>query len=128
VRSRLFAYVNGEFTMNQKADPQVVAKSVLGMEMDATECQALAAIMQVLTLGDGEVLVRDRESNPNLHLLAAGRIKAENCLEQHLCVLYEMKLGELAGTRAFVDGTPRRATLRAAGGATVYALAPTDFE
>lgn len=114
--------------MNPQADPKVICKSVLGTEMDETECQTLAGIMKVIQLHDGDILVKDGEVNSNLHLLAQGRIKAENCLQQQLCVLYEMHIGELAGTRAFVDNTPRRATLQAAGDATVYALAPGDFE
>jgi len=39
-----------------------------------------------------------------------------------------MKEGECAGTRAFVEQSPRRATLRAAGETTVYTLTPQDFE
>ncbi|MEO7623880.1 MAG: Crp/Fnr family transcriptional regulator, partial [Gallionella sp.] len=36
--------------------------------------------------------------------------------------------GECAGTRAFVDRTPRKATLRAIGKATVYTLTPDSFD
>ena len=39
-----------------------------------------------------------------------------------------MKVGECAGTRAFVDRAPRRATLTAVGNTTVYTLSPEDFE
>lgn len=39
-----------------------------------------------------------------------------------------MSPGEVAGTRAFVDRTPRKATLRAKGEATVYTLEPETFE
>ena len=42
--------------------------------------------------------------------------------------VYTMKVGECAGTRAFVDLTPRRATLTAEGNASVYTLEPSDFE
>lgn len=114
--------------MPQQADPLIIAKSVLGKEMNPEECAALARVMRVLTLNDGEPLVRNGEANTDLHLLVDGRIRAESCLDDALCVLYEMHHGELAGTRAFVDGTVRRATMRAEGGATVYALAPDVLE
>ena len=39
-----------------------------------------------------------------------------------------MKVGECAGTRAFVKNTPRRATLRAVGATTVYTLTPEDLQ
>ena len=39
-----------------------------------------------------------------------------------------MKEGECAGTRAFVDRVPRKATLRALDNATVYTLTPDAFE
>jgi CRP-like cAMP-binding protein len=43
-------------------------------------------------------------------------------------VVYTMHKGECAGTRAFVDRTPRKATLRASGEALVYTMTPAAFE
>jgi CRP-like cAMP-binding protein len=39
-----------------------------------------------------------------------------------------MKVGECAGTRAFVDLAPRKATLTAEGDTEVYTMEPEDFE
>jgi CRP-like cAMP-binding protein len=39
-----------------------------------------------------------------------------------------MTRGECAGTRAFVDGTPRKATLEAVDSAIVYTLKPEALE
>jgi CRP/FNR family cyclic AMP-dependent transcriptional regulator len=114
--------------MTEKADPRVICQSVLGVEMDDDECQTLASMMQVLELENGEVLVSEGDADNHLHLLAKGQIRAENTQEGTHSILYTMRIGELAGTRAFVDGTPRRATMRAIGNATVYALAPGDFD
>jgi CRP-like cAMP-binding protein len=114
--------------MTHTADPQVIRRSVLGVEMNDEECATLAGIMQTHVLEEGEVLVREGDIDAHLHLLAQGRIRAESGLGQEQQVLYEMRSGELAGTRAFVDGTPRRATMRAIGRATLYALAPEDFD
>ena len=101
---------------------------MLGAEMTDEECRTLADIMRVIDVDDGETLASEEDVNNHLHLLADGRIRAENTLEGKQEILYEMQVGEVAGTRAFVDGTPRRTTLRAIGRATVYALAPEDFE
>lgn len=114
--------------MTHTADPHVVCRSVLGVEMNDEECETLAGIMQALVLEDGEILVHEGDIDVHLHLLAQGRIRAESSLGQAQKILYEMRIGELAGTRAFVDGTPRRATMRAIGGTTLYALAPEDFD
>ena len=114
--------------MTQKADPRVICKSVLGLEMTDEECRILAELMRVAELEDGAILVHQGDADTNLHMLAKGRIRAENSAENEQGVLYEMRIGEVAGTRAFVDGTPRRATLRTVGGATIYALAPDDFD
>ena len=43
-------------------------------------------------------------------------------------VVYTMSVGECAGTRAFVDRTPRKATLRSIGDSTVCTLTPDAFE
>lgn len=114
--------------MTMNADPRVIRQSVLGTEMSDEECRTLAGIMQVLDVEDGTTLANEGDVNNHLHLLAEGRIRAESRLEGMLEVLYEMRIGEVAGTRAFVDGTPRRTSLRAFGQATVYALAPAELE
>jgi CRP/FNR family cyclic AMP-dependent transcriptional regulator len=114
--------------MTREADPQVVRRSVLGVEMDEVECRTLAGIMQVTELEDGEALVNEGDVDHHLYLLAEGRMRAENILDGKNSTLYEVRVGEVAGTRAFVDGTPRRATLRAVGGATLYVLEPGDFD
>jgi CRP/FNR family cyclic AMP-dependent transcriptional regulator len=114
--------------VTEKADPQIVAKSVLGAEMTDEECKILAGVMQVIELKDGDLLVKEGDDNNRLHLLAKGRIRAESWLDEKHSALYEMRVGELAGTRAFVDGTPRRATMLTVGHATLYSLAPADFD
>jgi len=114
--------------MTEKADPQVIRQSVLGVEMTDDECRTLADIMQVIELKEGETLVQEGDVNRYLHLLAKGRLRAENVAGEASRFLYDVRIGEVAGTRAFVDGTPRRATLRTVGGATLYALPPEDFD
>ena len=49
-------------------------------------------------------------------------------VDGHETGVYTMTRGECAGTRAFVDGTPRKATLVAVDAATVYTLKPEALE
>jgi CRP-like cAMP-binding protein len=115
--------------MTRNASPCVISESSVGTELDETECQVLAQIMGVQTLQDGEVLVTEGEADNSLFVLASGRLAvAHGGAGSRESVVYVMSPGECAGTRAFVDRTGRKATLRAIGDVTVYALQPEAFE
>ena len=111
-----------------KANYQLICKSSLGDELAEAECQVLAGIMGVHRLQDGEMLVKEGEANCDLYLLAQGALAVISNTGGQEAVVYVMKEGECAGTRAFVDRTPRKATLRADGEAVVYSLTPDAFE
>ena len=85
--------------------------------------------MGVRHLNDGEFLVKEGGVDKTLFVLATGKIvvtsKEAGGEERSV---YTMKEGDCAGTRAFVEQSPRKATLRALGAATVYTLTPEDFE
>jgi CRP-like cAMP-binding protein len=85
--------------------------------------------MGVRQLQDGELLVSEGAADQSLYILATGKlgvISADPDGKEHL--VHTMTEGECAGTRAFVDRTPRKATLRAIGDATVYSITPEAFE
>ncbi|OIR17159.1 DNA-binding transcriptional dual regulator Crp [mine drainage metagenome] len=115
--------------MSEVADYKVVRNSTVGSELTEEKAKLLAAKMGVRRLKDGELLVKEGEADQTLFILAAGRLtvisKDADGTEQ---VVYTMKEGECAGTRAFVEQSPRKATLRAVGDSVVYTLAPADFE
>lgn len=115
--------------MSNSADYKLVRNSTVGTELTEDEARLLAAKMGVRQLQDGEFLVKEGEADQTLFVLAAGKLavtsKDADGVEQ---TVYSMKEGECAGTRAFVEQTPRKATLRAVGAATVCTLAPADFE
>lgn len=111
-----------------KAEYQRVCGSSLGDELKEEECRVLASIMGVHALQDGELLVTEGEANGDLFLLAQGALSVISNIGGQEAVMYVMKEGECAGTRAFVDRTPRKATLRAKGDAVIYSLAPDAFE
>ena len=115
--------------MSETADYQLLRKISVCAELDDNEARTLAALMGVRHLKDGELLVKEGAAEQTLFILAAGRLavfSADSHGKESL--FYTMKEGECAGTRAFVDRTPRKATLRASGNATVYTLTPDAFE
>ncbi len=115
--------------MSNTADYQLVRNSSVGAELHEDEAKTLAAILGVRHLKDGELLVSEGGAEQTLFILASGRLAViSSATEGKENLVYTMKEGECAGTRAFVDRAPRKATLRAIGNATVYTLTPDAFE
>ena len=115
--------------MSNTADYQLVRNSSVGAELHEDEAKTLAAILGVRQLKDGELLVSEGGAEQTLFILASGKLAViSSATEGKESQVYTMKEGECAGTRAFVDRAPRKATLRAIGNATVYTLTPDAFE
>lgn len=114
--------------MSEKPDYHALRQSPLAVELGDEEAGVLAEIMGIRQLKDEEVLVYDGEINNLLHLLINGRIAVTKTVENDPAMLYMLRAGEFAGTRAFIDRTPRKATLRAIGKTEVYTLDPEAFE
>jgi CRP-like cAMP-binding protein len=115
--------------MSAVADFKIVRNSTVGSELTEEKAKLLAGQLGVRRLKDGELLVKEGEADQTLFILASGKLavtsKDAEGVEQ---AVYTMKEGECAGTRAFVEQSPRKATLRAVGDAVVYTLTPGDFE
>jgi len=115
--------------MSDIADYKLVRNSTVGTELTEDKAKLLAETLGVRYLKNGELLVKEGEADQTLFILAKGSIvvtsKDVNGVDNPV---YTMKEGECAGTRAFVEQSPRKATLHANGDATVYTLAPDDFE
>lgn len=115
--------------MSNSADYRLIAKSSVCSEINDNEAQSLASIMGVLQLKDGELLVSEGDADQTLYILSAGKLGViSSATDGEEKLVHTMTAGECAGTRAFVDRTPRKATLRAIGNATVYTLSPEAFE
>lgn len=114
--------------MTKTADPQEIRSSTLGDELDKNEAVELAKIMGVRQVKDGELLIAEGGAANTLFLLIEGKLGVFSIIDGEEVAVYTMSKGECAGTRAFVDRTPRKATLRAIGNATVYTLDPAAFE
>ena len=117
-----------EIDMSLKPECEAIVHSSLGQELEKDECQILSTVMGVRELKDGEVLVSEGEKDHTLFILTAGKLTVNSKIQGKDITVYTMKVGECAGTRAFVDLAPRAATLRAVGDTTVYTLEPKAFE
>lgn len=115
--------------MSHVADYKIVRNSTVGTELTEDKAKLLAEKLGVRHLQDGELLVSEGQADQTLFILASGKIAVTSTNEMgEMKLVHTMKEGECAGTRAFVEQSPRRATLRAVGEATVYTLTPKDFE
>lgn len=114
--------------MGNSADYKLVRNSTVGAELHEDEAKTLAAVLGVRNVRDADLLVSEGGSDQTLFILATGKLAVLSTAEGKETLVYTMKAGECAGTRAFVDRTPRKATLRAIGDATVYTLTPDSFE
>jgi CRP-like cAMP-binding protein len=115
--------------MSAVADYKLVRNSSVGPELTEDEAKLLAGKLGVRQLKDGELLVKEGEADQTLFILASGKVSvsskdAGGADKQ----VYLMKEGECAGTRAFVERSPRKATLRSVGASVVYTLSPADFD
>ena len=115
--------------MSEIADFKIVRNSTVGTELTEDKAKLLSAKLGVRHLKDGELLVSEGQADQTLFILASGKVAVTSVnAEGETKLVYTMKEGECAGTRAFVEQTPRKATLHAVGDATVYTLTPQDFE
>jgi CRP/FNR family cyclic AMP-dependent transcriptional regulator len=115
--------------MSEVADYKLVRNSSVGTELTEDKAKLFSEKLGVRHLKDGELLIKEGEADHTLFILASGKLavtsKDSNGVDQ---AVYAMKEGECAGTRAFVEQSPRKATLRSVGNSTVYTLTPSDFE
>lgn len=114
--------------MDSEVKCENIGVSTLGNELTLTECSVLASVMHCKHFQDGEMLVPESDAASTLYLLVDGQIEVIGQNEGQAETLYTMTPGEVAGTRAFVDRSPRKASLRAKGSVTAYTMEPDDFE
>ena len=114
--------------MSETPDFNQLRASCMGAELYEDEAKTLAGIMGVRRLKDGETLITEGGAENTLFILADGNLAVISNTDDKEDVVYTMSKGECAGTRAFVDRSPRKATLRAIGDAVVFTLNPDAFE
>ena len=114
--------------MSDSNKSEALGRSVLGTELDAGERAVLAERLGMVSVAPGETLVSEGDERRTLYVLDQGQVcvcKTMGTGEEHV---YEMRQGECVGTRSFIDGSPRKAALRAETASTVLTLEPDDFE
>ncbi len=114
--------------MHESIDGKHLKDSFLGEELDDAEIAALQNVMTITTVAKGEFLAEEGSSDRHLYLLADGGLEVLTLQHGEPTHIYAMAPGEFAGTRAFIDGTPRSASLKAQSDSVVYCLEPAPFE
>lgn len=114
--------------MIQLNKSDALARSALGAELETDECRTLAERMGLHALKRGEVLVHEGEQRRTLFVLVEGKLNVCKLVGEQEETVYQMRIGECAGTRAFVDDSVRKAALRADSDCAVLSLEPEDFE
>jgi CRP-like cAMP-binding protein len=114
--------------MKNNIDLESMCASAIGNELSKDECNILSSVMEIKKLKDKEVLSKEGDPACTLYILIDGKLDLYNDKEGKSNVIYTLKKGECAGTRAFIDRTPRKASLVANGDTTVYTLEPESFE
>ena len=108
---------------------EILRASPLASELTDEEVDALSALIEVRDLRDGEELLREGVSDDKLHVVVSGGIDVSKHGEDgRLSVLHTLIGGDLVGELSFMDGTPRYASLIAAGPTRVFSLSRHEFE
>ena len=109
---------------------QLLRDSVLATELDAKQCAALAALVTVRDLADGEVLVDEGKSDDHVHVVVSGALAVAKQLPSggQWINLNVLTKGDLAGELAFMDGTPHYAALRSVGSTRILSLKREGLE
>lgn len=102
--------------------------SFLGEELNDAEVAALSSVMSIKSIPAGQFLAEEGSTDRHLYLLARGGLEVLALQHGEPTHIYAMSPGEFAGTRAFIDGTPRSASLKAQTDSVVYCLEPGPFE
>ena len=114
--------------MSQTNKAEALSHAALCAELDDTERAILAEKMGETTATDGEALATEGAVQQTLFVLVSGRVEVCRTSAKGEETVYEMKPGECAGTRVFIDQAPRMATLRSKGDSHVLTLEPEAFE
>ena len=109
--------------MSDQPDPDIVAKSPLGKELESGDARTLAAAMSTRRLADGELLIEEGRTDDELHLIVSGALAVtRNAAGGRWVVLHLLRQGDIAGEMGFLDGREHSATLRATGETRIYSL------
>jgi CRP/FNR family cyclic AMP-dependent transcriptional regulator len=107
----------------------LIQHSTLISDLSPEQCNELSSITRVRELADGEVLIKQGETDETLHIVGKGELAVEReTAGGKRVTLHVLRPGDLAGEMGFVDGTEHSASLRAIGETVVVSLRRQDLE
>jgi CRP-like cAMP-binding protein len=108
---------------------RLILDSSLGAELTDEEAAALASLMEMRNLGDGEYLTSEGATDDSLHVLLEGKLEVvKQAGAGETATLGILRDGELAGELSFIDGAPHTVGLRALCDSRVFSLKRDAFE
>ena len=115
--------------MTHAAILEGLVKSKLAVEMSDDQRAALAAVMTMRDLAQGEILVREGDIDDHLYVVASGVlgiVKAAGTPNE--VILNAVSPGDVVGELSFLDGATRFASLTAMSETRVLGLSRGDLE
>src|SRR4029453_11337640 len=100
------------------------------MELTGDQCDVLADLVTVRDLADGEILVKEGESDNHLHVVVSGVLAVAKRLELKRNWVFPPGLmkGDTAGELSFREAKPHYAALVATGPTRVFSLEREKLE
>ena len=115
--------------MTDAAIVEGLGKSRIATELTPAQCQTLAATMLARKLAQGEVLVREGDSDDHLYVVVAGSLGVVKAVgTDNEVTINVIRPGDVAGELSFLDGATRFASLVAMGDTQVLSLSRGDLE
>lgn len=106
-----------------------LGKSKIATELTPAQCESLAASMRVRELAQGEVLVREGETDDHLYVVVSGSLGVVKAAgTDNEITLNVMRPGDVVGELSFLDSATRFASLVAMGETRVLSLSRGDLE
>src|SRR4051812_39391204 len=115
--------------MNSQISFDVLGQSKLAAELSPEQARILAKLVTLHELKDGEILVKEGESDSHLYVIVDGRISVvKNAGNRENMVLFDITAGNFADELSFMDGAVHYASLVARGDTRVLGLERDKLE
>ena len=109
-------------------DVSAIADVPFFADVPFDDVRDMAEVLQVLDLADGEVLIREGDTDECIYFVLSGEIAVSSRASGSVQEIEPMGRGQLLGLLSLVDNAPRPATCTAAGNARVARLQRGDYK
>lgn len=115
--------------MTDAAIVEGLSKSKIAAELTPAQCESLAATMTVRDVKQGQVLVREGDTDDHLYVIVSGALGVVKAAgTDNELTLNAMRPGDVVGELSFLDGATRFASLIALSDTRVLGLSRGDLE